>query len=108
MQFANAQAAGFVLLDQRVGFAGLQFPDDDERIRTRLGADGARLILSTPERGPFGSLISEFVLPAHWHAQISDDEQPICRRDPEGRLVIETSNERFVYDSCGLRRQTAR
>lgn len=108
VQFANAQAAGFVLLDQRVGFAGLQFPDDDERIRTRLGADGARLILSTPERGPFGSLISEFVLPAHWHAQISDDEQPICRRDPEGRLVIETSNERFVYDSCGLRRQTAR
>ena len=50
-----------------MSFNGCEFPDGgDERIRTRLGAEGARIVLTAPLYvSPFnGTPITELVLPA--------------------------------------------
>lgn len=53
------------LLDRNTGFdADLSFPDLDEKVRTRLGEDGPRVVLAAPVRGPFGTPVRTFNLPA--------------------------------------------
>ena len=43
----------------------LAFPDLDEKVRTRLGEDGPRIVLADPVPGPFGTPVQTFNLPAH-------------------------------------------
>ena len=94
-----------VTLDHRIPFADLRFPTDEERIRTRLGGEGARLTFSAPQPGPFGEPIEGVTLPAHWPVHIPVDEVPSCSVDVAGRLVVATSKDQYLYDRFGLRRR---
>lgn len=96
-----------VTLDHRVPFAELRFPSDEERIRTRLGGEGARLAFATPQPGPFAEPIDGVTLPAHWPVHVAVDEVPVCSSDDAGRLVIATSKDQYLYDRYGLRRRGA-
>lgn len=79
------------------------FPDIEERIRTRLGADGIRVPLPEPWRSPFGTDLVELVIPAWmWPAGFEPDE---ARAESEGEtLAINLKERRLRYDRLGLHR----
>ena len=68
---ADAGAARGVVLNTDTPFADVLFPDNEEKIRTRLGAEGARITFAAPVIGPFGIKISSLTLPAHWSRGIA-------------------------------------
>ena len=68
---ADAGAARGVVLNTDTPFADVLFPDNEEKIRTRLGAEGARIAFPAPVIGPFGIKISSLTLPAHWSRGIA-------------------------------------
>lgn len=103
---AEVSAAKNVLLDTRIEFANLKFSDDEEKIRTRLGEEGAAITLAAPVVGPFGQSISGFTLPAHWSPGLQRDEVP--RVDREGdRLLIQVGNVNLQYSREGLKQKVA-
>ena len=86
----------------------LAFPDLDERVRTRLGEDGPRIVLPDPVTGPFGTDVQTFNLPAHLFsgAPPGKDEIEAARADPAppGALILEVGAHRLTYDRMGIRR----
>lgn len=71
---ADAGAARGLVLNTHTPFADVRFPDNEEKIRTRLGAEGARIVFATPVIGPFGNKIGSLTLPAHWSRGIGNGE----------------------------------
>ncbi len=101
---ADAQAGRLLRLPVDKPFGDLQFPDDDHRVRTRLGAEGARIQLAPGTMGPFGQAISSFTCPAHWRIT-PPTEQVQAMVDGTGVLIIESNGQRFGYDCRGLERR---
>jgi CRISPR-associated endonuclease/helicase Cas3 len=98
---ALRNAANAVLLDVNEPFDMVVFPDAEEAVRTRLGAEGARLTFDRPVIGPFGTEISALTLPAHWSRGL-DPAQPVTVT-PEGEgLRVAIDGRRFRYDARGL------
>ena len=83
----------------------LVFRDIDEKIRTRLGEDGPRIVLANPVRGPFGKLVKTFNLPAHLFRSAHPGKEEInaARAEPgqEG-LILHIGDHRLAYDRTGI------
>lgn len=89
----------------------LVFPDVDERVRTRLGEDGPRIVLPDPVQGPFGKDVQTFNLPAHWFpgALPTKDEIDAARAEPghDDDLLLRIGDRTLIYDRAGVRRSDA-
>ena len=100
---ADAGAARGVTLNTDTPFADVRFPDNEEKIRTRLGAEGARITFSAPVIGPFGIKISSLTLPAHWSRGISASDceavTPIVER---GAIRLEIGKLELYYGRIGI------
>jgi CRISPR-associated endonuclease/helicase Cas3 len=84
-------------------FSEVQFPSDEERIRTRLGGEGARVVFAQPVMGPFGQPIGSVTLPAHWSLRIDAREavQP-QRVNDNSEIRFRVGEAHFRYRREGL------
>lgn len=102
---AKTLGAGMVTVRTDQDWVDLDpFPTkDEERIRTRLGEEGARIVFPEPVPGPFGALVSEVVLPAHWHGP-DLLQTPMIDIEPTG-LRIRTGEAALLYDRRGVHKE---
>ncbi|MBF0400780.1 MAG: CRISPR-associated helicase Cas3' [Magnetococcales bacterium] len=100
---AEAGAAVNVFLATNQDFADVQFPENEEKIRTRLGAEGALISFEEPVKGPFGQTICGVTLPAHWsHGPVSEEKvKALVKND---FICFNLNNDRFIYSKEGLER----
>ena len=100
---AEAGAARGVVLNTGKPFADLCFPNNEEKIRTRLGAEGARIVFAAPVTGPFGAEIGSLTLPAHWSRGISaaDCEAVVPIVEPAA-VRLEIGKLKLRYDYRGI------
>ncbi|WP_372397971.1 CRISPR-associated helicase Cas3' [Azospirillum sp. HJ39] len=103
---AEAQAAHGVVLPVRLPFGEERFPGDEAAIRTRLGAEGARLVFAAPVAGPFGPAVSALTLPAHWSRGLDPTAPATVERDGDA-LRVSVDGRRFVYDRRGVTKPVA-
>lgn len=103
---AQAQIARMSTLDRSVSFEELRFPSEDERIMTRLGAEGAVIPLSPEPEGPFGMPVSRITLPSHWSVGISREPEVLVERDEKG-LDLQVDGQSFRYERTGLERDSS-
>ena len=85
---------------------GISFPSE-ERVRTRLGPDGPRLLLAEPCIGPFRREVQTFNLPAHMFGNTlpSSDEVESVRVDSQRwGLTLHVGDRTFQYDRAGVRK----
>jgi CRISPR-associated endonuclease/helicase Cas3 len=101
---AEAGAARGVALPIDMPFADVLFPDDEEKIRTRLGAEGAQITFTAPALGPFGVPITCVTLPARWSRgiDVSESVEPMMTGE---KFRFRVGNVSFVYDRRGLTRE---
>ena len=95
---AQVGLADHIILDRTK-----ELPDrypDDERIKTRLGEEGAVFDLPEAMIGPFGSTVQRFTLPAHWSRGIDGKEE--CVKVPGTEFILEIKGKRFSYTRMGL------
>ena len=95
---AQIGLANHVILDRTKTLPD-RYPDD-ERIRTRLGEEGAVFDLPEAETGPFGAPVQRFTLPAHWSRGMDGKEE--CIKVPGTDFVLEIKGKRFSYTRMGL------
>lgn len=101
---ADAQSGRGMRLPVDEPFECLKFPEDDQRVRTRLGAEGAIIPLAGDTVGPFGGVISSLACPAHW--RITPPDKPMeAVRNEDGGLMVEVSGQRIEYRRRGLSRR---
>jgi CRISPR-associated endonuclease/helicase Cas3 len=103
---ADAQAGRGMRLPVDEPFLDLRFPEDDQKVRTRLGAEGARIPLAQGTPGPFGTPISSVTCPAHWRVMPPPDPVP-AQPDGSGALLIDLGDRRLRYGRAGLQRSEA-
>lgn len=101
---ADAQAARGLRLAVDRPFGEKPFPPSEERIRTRLGAEGARIRFAPGTIGPFGQPITSVTCPAHWRGIVA--EEPVAAvRDRDGALRFAGSSASFRYSRTGFVRE---
>jgi CRISPR-associated endonuclease/helicase Cas3 len=102
-EMANQGLARMVLLPFKTPFADRDalFPSDEERIRTRLGGEGARVKFAGPVTGPFGEMIQEVTLPEHWSVGVDTDTDVTPEVSNLG-LRFSAGSMMFSYDRSGL------
>ena len=93
---ADAGAARTVALPTALNFTELQFPENDEAIRTRLGSEGARLTFEEGVVGPFGTIVSGLTMPGHWQLGEAPTE-PLCPTSENGSLHLSVAEIAFSY-----------
>jgi CRISPR-associated endonuclease/helicase Cas3 len=98
---AEAQAVRGVRLDATLPFADLLFPADEEKIRTRLGAEGTRIEFVPGTIGPFDGAISAITCPSHWKG-IMPDGPVAAERDGQGNLRFTVGDREFRYSKIGF------
>jgi CRISPR-associated endonuclease/helicase Cas3 len=100
-EIASMGAAKNVLLPFHTPFSEVQFPSDEEQIRTRLGEEGARVTFKEPVLGPFGEYISGLTMPAYWShgLQTSEPLVPILQGQV---LTLTIANISYTYDRRGM------
>lgn len=104
---ADLSAAHLVTLPIHEPFGGFAFPSDEEKIRTRLGAEGAVITFAEPlPIGPFGEPVSSLTLPSHWSHGL-DTREPVTPTRGENGLAFQLGERRFTYDRRGLTRTNA-
>lgn len=81
------------------------FPDHDEHIQTRLGAQGPLMEFSPGTISPFGQEITRIVLPAHWH--LATDGKTQAMPAPGGLQLI-FPDATLHYMRAGLTRPTVK
>lgn len=101
-RLAETRAADLVLLDRN---APLEAFPDDERIRTRLGEEGAILTLPEGAVGAFGARIRRIALPAHWSRGLTGEE--MVTFDPGPPIRVTVSDMVFTYGPEGLIREVS-
>lgn len=90
-------------LDWSVSFLDLRFPDAEENIRTRLGADGAVVEFADKPIGPFGRPVSRIVLPPHLCRGLTGEDLIEVMVEPfDGGFHFHCGAESFRYDRFGL------
>lgn len=104
---ADTAGAGHVALRVTDPFSEIGlFPDQDEKIRTRLGAEGASIRFADPVPGPFGRMIGGITLPAHWSKGIVADEPVRPAPAGDGTLRFEAGGRPFLYGRLGVKRNS--
>lgn len=96
---AEMRAADLVVLDRAAPLPE-KFPDD-EKIRTRLGEEGAVLDLPPGSIGAFGAPVSHVALPAHWSRGLIGDESVLVEAGSPIRVTV--SDRVFLYGPEGMR-----
>ena len=84
----------------------LVFSDIDEKVRTRLGEDGPRIVLTDPIPGPFGNAVQTFTLPSHLFRYGLPTKEEIDAVRTELRndeLILLVGEHRLIYDRTGIR-----
>jgi CRISPR-associated endonuclease/helicase Cas3 len=100
---ADAQSAKNFLLPVKKAFSDLSpFASDEEKLRTRLGAEGARIAFDRKVTSPFGQMISGITMPGHWKGIVAVDPVPV--RQNGGVVEFEVGEQAFSYDREGLKR----
>ena len=102
---AEAGGAQGIMIDRRQPFEDCQFPDGaDERIRTRLGAEGARIVFTAPlPLSPFDQKpITEVVLPAFMSGGIGPDDAVVVTSSGAGEFTFSVGLRSFKYDRLGV------
>lgn len=107
--FAHDREAEISALDWHQAWDELNFPRaGEERMRTRLGAAGLRVMLAEPVSSPFGQTLSEITVPAWMVREELDAEAlvsvPTTVENDE--LRFELGSQAFIYDRLGLRIDT--
>src|SRR5690606_7091392 len=82
----------------------LLFVSDEHAVRTRLGAEGARIRFTEGVIGPFGQEISGLTLPSHWSRNLTVPEEAVTPESEDGKLGFALGETRFVYAREGLER----
>lgn len=106
-QLADRFTAELAILDREAPLA--TFPDE-EKLRTRLGEEGAVLSFPPGTVGPFGSPITKIALPAAWSKGLGGDEMIVVDdAGPPMRLSVVDSSMNvvgpaLVYGPAGLKR----
>lgn len=100
---AETGAAANVALPVTQSFADLRFPEDEAKIRTRLGGEGARIVFAAPVTGPFGVAVSGVTLLPHWSRGIDPDERVVPHVE-DGGLRFNAGTVSLHYSRCGLTR----
>jgi CRISPR-associated endonuclease/helicase Cas3 len=100
---ADAGAAKGVALPIQATFGETEglFASDEEKIRTRLGAEGARIEFAEAVEGPFGKPVNSITLPSHWSRGI-DPRKPVQQMESETGLTLQIEGSVFTYDRRGL------
>jgi CRISPR-associated endonuclease/helicase Cas3 len=101
---AMAGGAQGIMIDRRDPFDALAFPAaGEERIRTRLGAEGLQIALPAPQpASPFGGTLSEVVLPAHFSLGLTPDD-PVAVTDAScSGFTFSVGARSFRYDRFGI------
>lgn len=102
VQIAEGGMASRILLDVTVPFMDTHFPtEDEEKIRTRLGEEGARVEFVEPAMGPFGLQVDGIVLPTHWSYGLYTTDPVHVEREGE-KLRIPVCDRVFYYDRRGI------
>lgn len=78
--------------------------ENAQTVRTRLGADGARIRFTEGVVGPFGQVVSGVTLPAHWSRYLVPLDEPITPDAADGKLCFAIGKTRFSYGREGLER----
>jgi CRISPR-associated endonuclease/helicase Cas3 len=103
---AKASGAQGIMIDRRLPFEDCQFPNGaDERIRTRLGAEGARIVFIAPlPASPFDqNPITEVVLPAFMSGGIGPDDVVVVTSRGIGEFTFSVGQRSFRYDRFGMK-----
>jgi len=81
-----------------------EFPDLDQRVRTRLGEDGPRVRLSSKMLGPFGTFVQGFVLPSHLLRRewTPEDTEGVLGTYQKGGIVFRIGENPFIYNRLGV------
>jgi len=80
------------------------FPDafpDEERIKTRIGEEGAVIEIAGAPIGPFGHPITRIALPAHWSKGLTGEEVAVVETEGSG-LKLGIGDKTFHYSRLGL------
>ncbi|GIX30352.1 MAG: CRISPR-associated helicase/endonuclease Cas3 [Porticoccaceae bacterium] len=87
-------------------FGELHYPDQGERVLTRLGDPTYDIPLETPMRSPFGADIGRVAIPARWLEGATVPESVRAEPTPDGfRFAI--GHQRFRYTRLGLEKDDA-
>lgn len=78
-----------------------RFPDAEESVQTRLGAQGPLLTFAPGTIGPFGTEITRITLPAHWGGITAPDTPVVAEATAEG-LRFSVGEGAFLYGRAGL------
>lgn len=98
---ADAQSAKHLRLPVEYDFMSLMpFADVEEKVRTRLGAEGARIRFAEPVTSPFGEQITGITLPSHWQGVFS--EEPVLPQVVDGAITFRINDAAFRYGRMGL------
>lgn len=101
---ADAQSAKHLRLPVECDFMSLMpFADVEEKVRTRLGAEGARIQFAEPVTSPFGEQVNGINLPSHWQGVIS--EEPVEAVTGSGSITFRINDAAFRYGRTGLMRE---
>lgn len=100
LSLAEGAAGRRLRLDRTTPFEALEFPDCDEHVATRLGAQGPLLRLQHGAVGPFGP-VSQITLPAWWGQGVADGIATL-REDVLEVPLLDGGARRFGYDRTGL------
>ena len=100
-EIANQGLARNVLLPFKIPFGEVQFPTDEERIRTRLGGEGARIEFVKPVTSPLGEEIRWITLPEQWSHGV-DADTPVTPEISEHGIQFAVGSTMFSYDRRGL------
>ena len=110
---AQAQLASEHVLDRRQplttddGRQGISFSSED-RVRTRLGQDGPRLLLAEPCVGPLKKEVQTFNLPAHMFGNAPPDSGDLEQAHAENQtwgLILKVGDRSFRYDRAGVQNE---
>lgn len=88
-------------LDVREPFDSLRFPEQDEKIATRLGTRDRLVRFDPPLTGPFGEPVSQISIPG-WMAGVDAKAEPSDIRTNEQGLTFHFGGAAFEYGRFGL------
>ena len=97
----EGMTARSVLLDWRESLFANR-PQDDRRVKTRLGLDDRRIDLPEPLQGPFGARVRSFTLPGWMAGDLCPEAQPEEISACRGEIRFRLGARRYRYDRLGL------
>jgi len=99
---AQLGLAAHVVLKRTEAFPAA-YPDD-EKIKTRIGEEGAVIGIASEPVGPFGQPVSRIALPAHWSKGLTGKEVAEAET-VGGGLILRIGDKTLHYSRLGLLRE---